>query len=148
MEDAGRKTRGTMLGELLEQMESAQGVASRLGREHPEYAALAEMARSATELVSMAYESETHGQPKSYSYTGEAGELVQRRAQGGDEVQQQQGIDGYEQLVNTFAEQAKTFMRLWGPAGGPMIMGVEAWAQMQHAYIKWLKQTTTSGTGV
>jgi hypothetical protein len=146
MEDAGRKKRGTMLGELLEQMESAQGVASRLGREHPEYAALAEMARSATELVSMAYESETHDQPKSYSYTRGGVEPIQGRAQGGDEVQQ--GIGGYEQMVNTFAEQAKTFLRLWGPAGGPMIMGVEAWAQVQNSYIQWLKQTTTSGTGV
>ena len=145
MEDVGRKKRGTMLGELLEQMESAQGVASRLGREHPEYAALAEMARSAAELVSMAYESETYDQPTSYSYTRGGVEPIQGRAQGGDEVQQ--GIGGYEQMVNTFAQQAKTFLRLWGPAGGPMIMGVEAWAQMQHAYIKWLKQTTTSGTG-
>jgi hypothetical protein len=143
MEDARRKKRGAMLGELLEHMESAQGVASSLGREYPAYAALAEMARSATELVSMAYESETHGQPESYSYTG-GGEPQQERAQGSDVVQQ--GIGGHEQLVDTFAEQAKTFWRLWGPAGGPMIMGVEAWAQMQHAYIQWLKQPATSGT--
>ncbi len=145
MEDAGRKKRGTMLGELLEHMESAQEVASRLGREYPEYAALAEMARSATELVLMARESEAYGQPESYYSSPGGGKPIQGRPLGGDGGQQ--GIGGYEQLVNTFAEQVKTFLRLWGPAGGPMIMGVEAWAQMQHAYIQRLKQTTTSGTG-
>src|SRR5215204_1909138 len=145
MEDAGRKKRQNMLGELLEHLESAQEVASRLAREYPAYAALAEMARSASELVTMAYESEAYGQPESYGYTGGGGEPLQERAQGGEEVQQ--GIGGYEQLVNSFADQAKTFLRLWGPAGRPMIMGVEAWTQMQHAYIQWLKQTTTSETG-
>lgn len=56
-----------------------------------------------------------------------------------------QGIDGYEQMVNTFAEQAKTFWRSWGPAGEPMVQGIEAWAQMQHAYIQWLRQTAGAG---
>ena len=45
-----------------------------------------------------------------------------------------QGIDGYEQMVNTFADQAKLFWRSLGPAGEPMVMGIEAWVQMQHAY--------------
>jgi hypothetical protein len=53
-----------------------------------------------------------------------------------------QGIDGYEQMVNTFAEQAKMFWRMWGPAGEPMVRGIEAWAEMQRAYIQWLRQTT------
>jgi hypothetical protein len=25
------------------------------------------------------------------------------------------GLEGYEQMVNTFAENAKTYWRLWGP---------------------------------
>ncbi len=44
-----------------------------------------------------------------------------------------QGVDGYEQMVNTFAEQAKTFWRSWGPPGEPIVQGTEAWVQMQHS---------------
>ena len=28
-----------------------------------------------------------------------------------------QGLDGYEQMVDNFAEQAKAYWRLWGPLG-------------------------------
>ena len=57
-----------------------------------------------------------------------------------------QGIDGYEQMMNTFADQAKTFWRSLGPAGEPMALGIESWAQMQRAYLQWLRQTArTSG---
>jgi hypothetical protein len=50
-----------------------------------------------------------------------------------------QSLDGYEQLVNTFAENAKDYWRLWGPLGEPMVRGVDAWADMQHGYIQWLR---------
>jgi hypothetical protein len=33
-----------------------------------------------------------------------------------------QGIDVYEQMMNTFAEQAKTFWKSMGPAGEPMAL--------------------------
>jgi len=57
-----------------------------------------------------------------------------------------QGLVSYEQLVNTFAEQAKAFWRSWGQPGEPMVRGVEAWAQMHRSYIQWLRQTKpTSG---
>jgi hypothetical protein len=56
-----------------------------------------------------------------------------------------QGLYAYEQMVNTFAEQAKMFWRMWGPAGDPMVRGIEAWAEMQRAYLQWLRQTTGSG---
>ena len=56
-----------------------------------------------------------------------------------------QGLDTYEQMVNTFAEQAKMFWRMWGPAGEPMVYGIEAWAELNRAYIKWLRQTTGGG---
>jgi hypothetical protein len=36
-----------------------------------------------------------------------------------------QGLDGYEQMVNTCAENAKAYWRLWGPLGEPMIRVVE-----------------------
>ncbi len=37
-----------------------------------------------------------------------------------------QGLDGYEQMVGTFAKQAKAFWRSWGPVGEPMVQGIEA----------------------
>ncbi len=55
------------------------------------------------------------------------------------------GLDGYEQMVNTFAEQARAYWGLWGPPGEAMGQGVEAWAQMQRAYIQWLRQTYGAG---
>jgi hypothetical protein len=61
----------------------------------------------------------------------------------------QQGIDVYEQLMNTFAEQAKTFWKSMGPAGEPMALGIESFAQMQRAYIQWLRQVkSTSGASL
>ena len=57
----------------------------------------------------------------------------------GDEALQE-GLDGYEQMVDTFAENAKAFWGAWGPPGQPMIQGIEAWAQMQRAYLQWLRQ--------
>ncbi len=56
----------------------------------------------------------------------------------GDEALQ--GLDTYEQMLNTFAEQAKTYWRMWGPAGEPMIRGIDAWAEMQRAQLQWLRQ--------
>ena len=56
----------------------------------------------------------------------------------GDEVLQ--GLDGYEQMVNTFADQAKAYWRMWGPLGEPMLNGVEYWESMQRTYIQWLRQ--------
>ena len=56
-----------------------------------------------------------------------------------------QGIDAYEQMVNTFAEQAKAYWQLWGPLGEPMVRGVEAWAEVQRSYIQWLRQAYGSG---
>jgi hypothetical protein len=60
-----------------------------------------------------------------------------------------QGIDGYEQMMNTFAQQAKTFWKSMGPAGEPMALGIESFAQMQSAYLQWLRQVKrTSGASV
>ncbi len=56
-----------------------------------------------------------------------------------------QGLDAYEQMVNTFAEQAKAYWRLWGPPGEPMVRGIDAWAEMQHAYLQWLRQAYGAG---
>jgi hypothetical protein len=58
-----------------------------------------------------------------------------------------QGLDQYEQMVDTFAQQAKSYWELWGRMGEPMIQGVEAWAQMQHAYLNWLRQSISAAGG-
>jgi hypothetical protein len=51
-----------------------------------------------------------------------------------------QGLDGYEQMVDNFAEHAKAYWRLWGPLGGPMIRIVDAWVEQQRTYLRWLRQ--------
>ncbi len=52
-----------------------------------------------------------------------------------------QGLEVYEQMVETFADQAKAYWRMWGPQGEPIIRGIDAWVQMQRAYVEWLRQT-------
>jgi hypothetical protein len=69
---------------------------------------------------------------------------MQRRPQA-DEIQQ--GMDAYEQMMNSFAEQAKTFWKSAGPAGEPMALGVESWVQMQRAYLQWLRQASRRTSG-
>ena len=52
-----------MLGELLDHMEGAQDVASGIAQEYPEYEAMAEAVRSATDMV--ASELEAYGERES-----------------------------------------------------------------------------------
>jgi hypothetical protein len=65
--------------------------------------------------------------------------------QGPNNAEALQGLDAYEQMVDNFAEQAMLYWKLWGPPGEAMGQGVEAWAQMQRAYIQWLRQTFEAG---
>ena len=51
-----------MLGELLGHMEGAQGVAGGIAREYPEYEAMAQAVRSATEMVAIACELVAYGE--------------------------------------------------------------------------------------
>ncbi len=53
----------------------------------------------------------------------------------------QQGLEVYEQMVDTFAENAKLYWKMWGPQGEPMIRSIDAWAEMQRAYVQWLRQS-------
>jgi hypothetical protein len=50
------------------------------------------------------------------------------------------GLDGYEQMVNTFADNARAYWRLWGPQGEPMIRLVDTWVEQQRSYLHWLRQ--------
>ena len=56
-----------------------------------------------------------------------------------------QGLYDYEQMVNTFAENARAYWRLWGPQGEPMIRVVDAWVEQQRAYLQWLRQNYAEG---
>ncbi len=56
----------------------------------------------------------------------------------GDEALRE--LDNYERMVDQFAENARAFWGGWGPMGAPMIQGIDAWAQMQRAYLRWLRQ--------
>ena len=67
---------------------------------------------------------------------------MQRRPQQADEGLQ--GIDAYEQMMNTFAQQAQTFWKSMGPTGKPMLLSVESFAQTQRAYLQWLGQAKRS----
>jgi hypothetical protein len=65
MADPTRNRLRTMLGNLLDHMEGAQEVASGIAQDYPEYEAVAEAVRNATEMVAMARELEAHGQRES-----------------------------------------------------------------------------------
>ncbi len=62
MEDPSRNRLGTMLGELLDHLEGAQEVANGIAQKYPEYEAMAEAVRSATDMVTMACELEAYGE--------------------------------------------------------------------------------------
>ena len=54
MEDPARNKLSTIMGELLAHMKGAQDVASGIAQKYPEYEAMAEEVRKATDMVSMA----------------------------------------------------------------------------------------------
>ena len=58
MEDPARNRLRTMLGELLDHMEGAQEVASRIVQKYPDYEAMAEAVRSTVDMMAMACELE------------------------------------------------------------------------------------------
>jgi hypothetical protein len=45
-----------------------------------------------------------------------------------------------EELVNTFAVRSKRYWKEWGALGEPMIITIEAWAEMQLYYLQSLRQ--------
>jgi hypothetical protein len=51
-----------VLGDLLEQMEGAEELATKIAREYLEYTAMAETVRSAKDVVLMACEVEAYGE--------------------------------------------------------------------------------------
>ena len=56
-----------------------------------------------------------------------------------------QGLNEYEQMLDTFTEQAKAYWRLWGPLGEHMLRSVDSWAAQQRSYLQWLRQNYEAG---
>ncbi len=50
-----------------------------------------------------------------------------------------------EYAVELFAQSAKAYWRAWGPLGDLMVRSVDTWAEMQRAYVQWLRQSTEVG---
>ena len=50
------------------------------------------------------------------------------------------GLDAYERMLDTFADQAKAYWGLWGMLGEHMVRNVDSWAIHQRSYIEWLRQ--------
>jgi hypothetical protein len=65
VEDPARNKLSTIMGELLDHMKGAQVVASGIAQEYPEYEAMAEEVRKATDMVSMACDLEGYSESKS-----------------------------------------------------------------------------------
>ena len=61
-----RNSLRTMLEELLDHMEGAQDVASGIAQEYPEYEAMAEEVRKATDMVAKACELEGYRKHESH----------------------------------------------------------------------------------
>jgi hypothetical protein len=55
------------------------------------------------------------------------------------------GLDAYERMVDSFAEQAKAYWRSWGMRGEHMVRNVDSWANHQRSYVQWLRQNHRSG---
>ena len=60
MEDPARNILRIMLGELLDHMKGAQDIASGIAQKYPEYEAMAEEMRKATDMVALACELEAY----------------------------------------------------------------------------------------
>jgi hypothetical protein len=65
VEDPARNKLSTIMGELLAHMKGAQDVASGIAQKYPEYEAMAEEVRKATDMVTMACDLEGYGECES-----------------------------------------------------------------------------------
>jgi hypothetical protein len=65
MGDLARNRLRMMLGDLLEYMEGAEGLATKIAREHVEYTAMAQAVGKAADVVLMACEAEAYGEDES-----------------------------------------------------------------------------------
>jgi hypothetical protein len=69
---------------------------------------------------------------------------MQQGPPGGDEAQQK-ALEAYEQMLNTFENNAKDFWGMWGAPGESMVQGIEASVRMQRACLQLLRQASGAG---
>ena len=61
-----------------------------------------------------------------------------------DEDEALMGLDAYERMLDTFADQAKAYWGTWGMLGEHMVRSVDSWATRQRSYAQWLRQNQRS----
>ena len=49
-------------------------------------------------------------------------------------------------MVTAYADAGKLYWKLWGPLGEPAIRGIDAWAEMQRAYLRDFRQSYGAGS--
>ena len=59
--------------------------------------------------------------------------------------QAKQALEAYEQMLNTFENNAKDFWGMWGASGESMVQGIEASVQMQRSCLQLLRQASGAG---
>ena len=57
-----------------------------------------------------------------------------------------QGLDDYEQMLDTFGDKARAYWELWGPLGEHMRRSADSWAAQQRSYLQWLRQNYGAGS--
>ena len=68
---------------------------------------------------------------------------MQERPQPGEKALQ--GLGGYQKMVDSFAEQAKTFWRSWGPTGEPMVQSTRPGRRCNALIYSGLGKPTKQG---
>ena len=61
-----------------------------------------------------------------------------------DEDEALRGLEAYERMLDTFADQAKAYWGTWGMLGEHMARNVDSWATRQRSYVHWLRQNQGS----
>ena len=54
------------------------------------------------------------------------------------------GLDAYERMLDTFADQAKAYWGTWGMLGEHMARSVDSWVAQQSSYVQWRRQNQGS----
>jgi hypothetical protein len=49
-------------------------------------------------------------------------------------------------MATAYADAGKLYWKLWGPLGEPAIPGIDAWAEMQRAYLQDFRQSYGAGS--
>jgi hypothetical protein len=53
-----------------------------------------------------------------------------------------QGLHEAEYELAFFTESARTYWRMWGPLGAPMVESLDSWGEMQRDYFRWAREVS------